>query len=116
MQLIVKIDAIFILGGVHESDRADYTNVQALQGRAITVEVEPGDTINIVKGKIYREENLLDPYKQSLLFKSLPTATCAGWCHQLKGDSKLADYDIRHGSTLCLVMRLFAGTSKNISM
>lgn len=110
MQIIVKIDAVFVMdppitgSASHLTPKADTSHVRCLQGKHFTLEVETNDTITAVKGKIQREESLLDASQQCLLFAATEYDV-----QQLPDDSRVSDYPIRQGSTLKLVLRLVSG-------
>jgi ubiquitin len=76
--------------------------VKTLTGKTVSVDVDPGDSIETLKHKIQEKEGI-PPDQQRIIFGG----------KQLQGGEKtLGDFDLEDGSTLHLVLRLRGGPAQ----
>lgn len=72
--------------------------IKTLQGRTITLDVDPNDTIQSLKQKIESKENI-PVQEQRLIYSG----------KQLNDTFTLSDYNVQDQSTLHLMLRLKGG-------
>ncbi|CAN0158438.1 unnamed protein product [Pylaiella littoralis] len=78
--------------------------VKTLTGKTVTVDVEPGDSIETLKHKIQEKEGI-PAEQQRIIFGG----------KQLSGaDKQLSDFELEEGNTLHLVLRLRGGPEDDI--
>jgi ubiquitin len=80
--------------------------VKTLTGKTVSVEADPGDSIETLKHKIQEKEGI-PPEQQRIIF---------GGKQLQGGDKTLGDFDLEEGNTLHLVLRLRGGPKSSRSV
>lgn len=75
--------------------------VKTLTGKTVTVDVEPGDSVETLKHKIQEKEGV-PPEEQRIIFGG----------KQLQGEKTIADFELEEGNTIHLVLRLRGGPAE----
>ena len=72
--------------------------IRDMTGKEFSIEVNPGDTIDEVKEKIFRSQGIPVAAQKIILNSNL-----------LEGGRTLADYDVEDGGTLMMLIRPYFG-------
>jgi ubiquitin len=92
-RIICLILALILMFGLACPAAAIQISIRTLEGKPITLEVEPTDTVESLKAKI-QEETKISPDRQTLIFAR----------KQLEDGKILSDYNIQKDSTIHLVL------------